>query len=212
VVWINFSFDISVKLFSLFLLFITILLLAPSFKKLFQFFILNKPTTLPYLRGQQLIQAKIIRYFAKAIILLFIFIETLLPYIQSGQFNDDKTPRLPLHGAYEITSIASDKTEEDLEDLNLKRFFIHRQAYFIFQYDDDSMEDFKLDIDTVRNMLNLTDYDGNSFALAYKVDKASNSIEIKSIDLGWIINSHPLPWKDLPLLQPLFHWTVDEIQ
>lgn len=212
VVWINFSFDISVKLFSLFLLLITILLLAPSFKNIFQFFVLNKPTRLPYLSAQQIFHSKVFRYSAKVVVIIFIFVETLLPYIQSGHFNDDKAPRHALHGTYEIISIESINTQKTIENLNLKRFFIHRQSYFIFQYEDDNLEDFHLTIDTSNQQFTLIDYDGNTFALDYEYDEASNNLEVRSKDFGWVLYSKVIQWKDLPLLQPLFHWTVDEIK
>lgn len=209
VVFVNFGFDISVKLFSSFMLLITFLLLTPSFKKVFQFFVLNKPTSLPYLTGKKLITSKATRLLLKAVIILFFFTESLLPYIKSGQYNDDNIPRNYLHGAYEVLSIDAEVTKENLA--GLKRFFIHRHNYFIFQYEDDTLEDFYLEVNPIQNQFILTNYEGKTIELQYKYSETSKRLEIKSVDLGWVIYSKVLPWRSLPLMQPLFHWTVDEI-
>lgn len=207
IVFINFSFDISVKLFSSFLLLINLLLLTPSFKKIFQFFVFNKPVSLNHLTGKELIASKALRLSLKAIIILFFFAESLLPYIQSGQYNDDNIARNHLHGAYEILAIDAEIMEGNLADL--KRFFIHRYNYFIFQYEDDTLEDFYLEVN--KNQLILTNYEGEKITLQYKYSETSRELEIKSVDFGWIIYSKELSWRKLPLMQPLFHWTVDEI-
>jgi len=209
VVFINFGFDISVKLFSSFLLLISLLLLAPSFKKVFEFFVLNKPTSLPYLTGKNIIASKALRIALKAIVILLFFTESLLPYIKSGQYNDDNIARNDLHGAYEILTIDSETTEENLA--NLKHFFIHRYNYFIFQYEDDTMEDFYLEVKPSQHQFILTNYEGETITLQYKYSETSKELEIKSVDFGWIIYSKELSWRNLPLMQPLFHWTVDEI-
>jgi len=207
VVFVNFSFDISVKLFSSFLLFINLLLLAPYFKKIIQFFVLNKMTSLSNLTGENLIRSKVIRYSIKAMTIGFIFMETLLPYIQSGNYNDDNAPRNPLHGAYKISISESNGVPENF---NIERFFIHRQGYFIFQYEDDSMEDYKLEI--FENQLILTDYDGVTIELDYNYSEDSKSLEIKSKEFGWTIHGKELNWRELPLMQESFHWTVDNYE
>ena len=206
VVFVNLSFDISDKLFSSFLLFINLLLLAPSFKKIIQFFVLNKSTALNYLAGSKIIASKTIRISIKTIVVLFIFMETLLPYIQSGNYNDDTVARNNLHGAYEISYSESKGLPESFK---IKRFFIHRQNYFIFQYENDSMEDFSLEIK--QNELILTDYEGEVITLEYTYSEDLKSLEIKSADFGWTIYGKEIPWRELPLMQPLFHWTVDGI-
>ncbi len=207
VVFINFGFDISVKLFSSFLLLTSLILLAPSFKSILKFFILSRPTSLPYLTGQAIIASNVVRFSLKAIIIIFIFTESLLPYLKSGQYNDDKIPRIYMHGAYEVLSMVPIATEDDKK--NIKRFFIHRNSYFIFQYEDDSMEDFYLEINTNQNEFQLTNYKGETLSLNYAYSKISRSLEIKSVTSNWVIQAKAINWQDLPLVQPLFHWTVD---
>lgn len=211
IVFINFGFDISVKLFSLFLLLVNLLLLAPSAKRIIQFFVLNKPTSLPYLTGEQFINSTAFRLSIKTAIVLILFTESLLPYLISGQFNDDNVLRNKFHGAYEIETIETGSANENKTDFNIKRFFIHRHHYFIFQFDDDRMEDYYLDIIPNKNQFRLTNYDGETFTLEYNYSEKLKRLEIKSTDFNWTLHSKALPWKNLPLLQPLFHWTVDSV-
>lgn len=211
IVGVNFSFDISVKLFSSFLLLINLLLLVPSFKSLVQFFVLNKATLLPSLAGKELISSNRIRLFFKSIIIIFFFTESLLPYIQSGQYNDDNAPKNYLHGAYQIAASEIDTTQEVSENLGIKRIFIHRHNYLIFQYEDDEMEDFSLEINPSQKQFILTSYDGEIITLEYSYLEDSKSLELRSKELGWTIYFKAVDWRELPLLQPLFHWTVDGV-
>lgn len=143
--------------------------------------------------------------------ILFIFFESLYPYIQNDEFNDDNTLRNPLHGAYEVLEIKKDEQHKNAANLKIKRIFIHRKNYLIFQYTDDTMEDFYLEINSSKNQFLLTNYYHEKIKLQYKYSNASKILELESQDLGIIIYSKSLPWKKLSLLQPLFHWTVDEI-
>ncbi|TPG45309.1 hypothetical protein [Flavobacterium pectinovorum] len=211
VVFINFGFDISVKLYSLFLLLLCFLLLVPNLKKIALFFISNKPTALCHFKGSDLITSKSIKTTVKIIVILFILMESVFPYFQKENFNDDNMTRNPLHGAYEVVKIEKKETPKPAVNLKIKRIFIHRNNYFIFQYTDDTMEDFHLEINETKNQFVLTNYNGERIKLQYKYSGNSKILEIHSPELGITIYSKALPWKKLPLLQPLFHWTVDEI-
>lgn len=204
VVLVNFSFDISVKLYSLFLLLMTGLLLAPYVKRFFTFLVLQQTSIISVFSGKYIFKSKGLRYVMKGVVVLFIITETLVPYIQSGNYNDDIAQRNYLHGAYEVTSTKSHNVN------NIKRFFVHRQDYFILQYNDDSMEDFHLKIDSTLNHFILTNYDEKSIVIDYNYNENSKELSLLSKELGWEIQSTTIPWKELPLMQPLFHWTVDE--
>lgn len=211
VVFINFGFDISVKLYSLFLLLICFLLLVPNLKKLIHFFISNQPTVLSSFKGSEIIYSKSTRIAIKTLIIFFIFTESLFPYIRNQNFNNDNTIQNPLRGAYEVVKIEQNKTNKNSVNLKIKRIFIHRDNYFIFQYTDDTMEDFYLEINETRNQFTLTNYNGEKIKLNYKFVENSKTLAIYSPELGINIYSKSLPWKKMPLIQPLFHWTVDEI-
>lgn len=208
VVFVNFGFDISVKLFSLFLLFLTVILIIPSLRQLISFFIGQQSVKLKRIRGAEFISSQNIRWGIKTIVILFFVAETVIPYVQNGHFNDDRIARNYLHGAYEVEKIKGNK-EQDLPEI--KRVFIHRRNYFIMQFTDDTMEDFKLEIDQSNNLLVLTTYDSETITIKYNFNEAQKELKLEFEELGWVIHSKKLPWKDLPLLQPLFHWTVDGV-
>lgn len=211
VVFVNFGFDISVKIYSSFLFLICIILLVPAFNRLFQFLILNKSVQLPIITGQNLFRSKILKLSLKMILLLFIFAESILPHIQSTE-NHNEISQNKLHGAYEILKITDSKDIEIQTDWPIKRLFIHKQNYLIFQYKNDSMQDFYFEINPGKNKLILQDYDGQTSEILYSYDANSEILKLYFIEKDLIISAKLLPLKDLPLLQPLFHWSVDEIE
>lgn len=211
VVFINFGFDISVKLYSLFLLFCCFLLLAPSAHAFLHFFVLHKPAQLKGINGETITPSKNIRLSLKGLMMIGFFVESLFPYIQAEEYHDNSATRKYLHGAYEILEVKKEKKYEKTLNTNIKRVFIHRHNYFIFQYADDSMQDFHLEIKPNKSEFILTDYDGKQMKLQYHYSENSKILEFKFVDYGITFYSKSLLWQDLPLLQPLFHWTVDEI-
>lgn len=212
IVFINFGFDISVKLYSMFLLLICFLLLVPHLKKIILFFTSNQSMNLSSFKGSDIITSKSARIIIKTLIVFFIFTESLFPYIRNQNFNNDNTIQNPLHGAYEVVKVEKNKTKKNSVNLKIKRIFIHRDNYFIFQYEDDTMEDFYLEINEVKNQLILTNYNSQKIRLHYKFADHSKTLTISSPELGITFYTKSLPWKQMPLLQPLFHWTVDEIR
>lgn len=211
VVSINFSFDISVKLFSVFLLLVTLTLLAPNLKNLIWFFVLQRPTSLKQEETRITFKKSGVKYGIKSAFIAILLLESLFPYLVSGVYNDDNAPRPYLHGAYEVTQI----TLPDLcvDTPKIKRVFIHRRNYFILQYEDESMEDFQLVIDPLNQEFRLTDYDEKEHILmySYNSEKKELILNFSPQTSGMIIYLKALDWEKLPALQPLFHWTVDEI-
>jgi hypothetical protein len=212
VVAINFGFDISVKLYSLFLLFLTVYLLAPYFKRLYNFFILHKkehdnsftenpgPVKNIFLSG-------FIKWFIAGIICLEIF----YPFIRSNNFNGDTSIRPYLHGAYEVKQAFL--VNDTLVPINspFKKIFIHRQGYIVFQNQDDGMKDYKLQYDTAGKTLLLTDYQMHQIRLSFSYQSADSILTLKYADGGkeYQLISKALNWRKLPALQKGFHWTVD---
>lgn len=209
VVCINFSFDISVKLFSSFLLLITLLLLTPNLKILHQLFVQSKVVQLNVLSGKGLIHSPVVRISIKSFVIILFLVESFFPYWQMGNFNDDNMPRNYLHGAYEVTETITSNTQMNLPPL--KRIFIHRSNYFIFQYENETMEDYHLEISQTQQTFTLTNYDSEKIELNYHYDQENKTLQLTSSELGFEIHTKTLDWESLPLLQPLFHWTVDEV-
>lgn len=211
VVLVNLGFDISVKLYSSFLFLICLTLLAPAFTSLFQFLILNKSVQLKIITGQNLFRSKILKLSLKVLLLLFIFAESLLPHIQSTE-NQHEISQNKLHGAYEILKLTDGQKAEITMTLKPKRLFIHKNNYLIFQYENDAMQDFYFEINIDKREFILHDYDGQTSEIRYEYDESSKILTLHFVEKDLIIEAKALLWKELPLLQPLFHWSVDEIE
>ncbi len=211
VVSINFSFDISVKLFSVFLLLVTLTLLAPNLKNLIWFFVLQRPTSLKQDDYRITFKKSGVKYGIKSAFIAILLLESLFPYLASGVYNDDNAPRPYLHGAYEVTQITL--PDLSVETPKIKRVFIHRRNYFILQYEDESLEDFQLVIDPLKQEFKLTDYDEKEHILmyTYNAQKKELILYFSPQKGGMTVYLKALDWQNLPALQPLFHWTVDEI-
>jgi hypothetical protein len=211
VVSINFSFDISVKLFSVFLLLVATLLLTPNLKNLIRFFVLQQTTSLKQEEEIVTFKKSGVKYTIKLVVITLLMFESLYPYLASGVYNDDNAPRPYLHGAYEVTQITLPDLSVDTP--KIKRVFIHRRNYFILQYEDESMEDFQLIIDPLKQEFKLTDYDEKEHILTYTFNTQKNELILyfSPETFGMTVYLKALDWQNLPALQPLFHWTVDEI-
>ena len=206
---INFCFDISVKIYSCLLLFLAVLSLAPNAMILFRFFTRQKPATLHEdlpLTGSK--SASLNGVLRTGLIGVF-FLEAMLPYLQSGHFNDDHVPRPFLHGAYAIEEV-SDAENSGLE--NMKRIFIHRNGYLIFEDEQEEMQDLHLQIDTVKRKFLLTDYGGNTTVLDYFYDPRDSVLELNAVDKKIKLRAKALDWKGLPALKDEFHWIVDPLE
>ena len=101
IVAVNFSFDISVKLHSGFLLLLTLLLLWRYAHTLYRFFISKA--------SAQLIEHKIpftistgVKAGLKTFAMCVLLFEAFYPFIKTKKFNDDLAARPYLHGAYEV--------------------------------------------------------------------------------------------------------------
>jgi hypothetical protein len=102
--------------------------------------------------------------------------------------------------------------EEDNFEMDLKRLFVHRNNYLILQYNDDRMEDFYLEIEPIKEQFIVTNYEGERMVVPYKYSQTTKTLSLQFSDLGMTVHAESIPWRDLPILQPLFHGTVDEVE
>lgn len=151
---INIGFDVTVKLYSFFLLMISIVIVMPSFKVVALFFVgrsLQLQLELPnYIRWKAY-------YYLKILVLLIIFIECQFKYFASWNFNDDNFPRPKLNGAYQVISSESE---------DLVRIHFHRNGYLILESNKSEFQDYKMNL-SGENIL-LMDYDLKEFVLKYE--------------------------------------------
>jgi hypothetical protein len=205
---INFSFDISVKTFTLFLLAAVVFCIYPELKTIYTFFFQHKQVQLLATKQTATTHNKWMQLFLSIALICFI----LCPYFFAGNFNDDKQERPVLHGAYNITGFIINSDTLNRCDFPYKRFFIHRDGYIIFQGIDDSMIDYFSYTDPAKKQLTLIDYKKNRVLISYTYIDKTGALKLEFNSKKWIINATLIDWKSLPALQDKFHFTVDEIK
>jgi hypothetical protein len=195
VVAINFSYSISVKLFSLFLLILALFLAFRTLKKTWYLFQTGQFSTTDFFEPTHSFKMPFYP-FLKLLVISLLFTEALTPAIKSSNFNDDKVPRPLYHGAYSVQE----------NQWGIKRFFIHRDGYLIFQHNDDAFSDFTFVL-TGKDKFLVTDYSlkQQQGYIHWEENKKVLNLHVNGIDLsGTQLNT-----KKMPLLNSTFAWTVD---
>ena len=206
---INIGFDISVKLFTAFLLLVLFLNIYPSLRSLYAFFIQHRQVQLAVSFPHTIPVNKWLHVSLSASLVGCI----LFPYLSSGNLNDDYAKRPPLHGAYSIEHFIIGNDTLSHCDFPYKRFFIHRNSYIIFQQKDDTMVDYFFAINAEKKQLEIQDYQKNKISVTYNYNGKTGALQLFfENEARWIIEGKSLNWKALPALQDKLHYTIDEIK
>ncbi len=211
---INFCFDISVKLYSSFLLLLSILIvLGHSGSTDFDILYKIKPgIALKEFYGKYF--NKTIYRILKIGIIGFLVLNLFYPYYYTGNYNDDAAPRPAFHGAYDIPVfiINGDTIPSLLTDQRRwKKAFVHRRGYFIIQAMNDQMKDYKFEADTIRKIWILEDYtNGVKIDFNYKkINEDEILLERITSKDSIKIYLNKINIEQLPIRQKDFHWTID---
>lgn len=214
---INLGFNISVKLYASFFLFLSFTLISPYLQSLYAFFIHQKVSKSKiWFPAFSSPQRRFQYSFIKTISIWFLLFECLVPYFKVNNFNDDTQTRPLFHGAYRVTSF----TKEGFSIPPLptfskrwKRVFIHRRGYFIIQTMDEKMQDyqFRYDLTSQQFLLEHTET-LIEYPLEYQQSERGDLtlngfIEDQNIQ----VRLTQLDWEQLPLLKQDFSWTIDAI-
>jgi hypothetical protein len=199
VVIINFTFDISVKMFSLLLLAMAVYVAWPQLKALFAFLLTQKAITLP--KQKTIIIPTYLKAGLKCFAIGMMALVACIPQMAQPYQN-------ALTGAYEVTEYTRDGKVQDPCTLLMKRLYIHPKNYIIMETGD-GMKDFYFTQDTKTQVLTLVDFIGNHHKIHYR--KQGNTMVFDFLD-GRKMVTTPLPWQQLPALQPQFHFTIDSIE
>lgn len=213
VVALNFSFDISVKVFSIFLLALCVILILPYAKQLLQLFIYQQKAELKLWQPVYSHRQNKIHVLAKSALIVLILFDVLSPYFIAHNFNDDVRERPPLHGAYTTTLFI--KNGDTLAPLltnkrYIKRVFINRAGYFITQTVDDVMIDYKLSYET-ENILKLNNYYINKPSSLTFNQTTDSTLQFEGVldNDTVLIRTQKINLQQLPLLRKEFNWTID---
>lgn len=155
---VNIGFNISVKAFAFFLLFLNLLLLSENIKNLFVFFVFGKSAKL----NQSQISNINSKYYTaiKTFIVLMVLLESFYPQISNFFSKQNETKA---SAVYELVNRNDSVAKQDI-----KRLFIHSHHFLILQFQNDSMQDYKLAIDTLQKQFIIQDYSNKIFKLDYK--------------------------------------------
>ncbi len=181
IVAINFCFDISVKLYSLYLLALALLLVWPyAYARL-----RNRQVKL-WLPSFDSKQQRGIYISIKVACVILIFADASWAYVHNSNFNDDTAPRPFLHGAYQVTLfVRNNDTLPPLETdtARWRRMFIHRRGYFIAQHMNDELKDYTLIYDTANKYLMISDARDRPQGL-FQYERPNDSALVLHGDLG----------------------------
>lgn len=170
---VNFGFNISVKCFGFLLLFLNVISLQNFIQILIDFFVKGRSVSLNhfplFIKNQKLY------IMIKSFVILMMLLESFYPQISNfvSKQNNMKTS-----AAYELLN-----RNDSNSKLDIKRLFIHSHDYLILQFQNDSMQDYKLEIDTLQRQFIIQDYSNKIFNLNYKkYTKDSLIIQLPDID------------------------------
>jgi hypothetical protein len=196
VVAINFSYSISVKILSLFLLILALFLAFRTIKNTWHLFQTGQFSTTDFFEPTR--SYKMPFYpFVKSLLIGLLFMEALAPAIKSGNFNDDKVLRPLYHGAYKVQE----------NQWGIKRFFIHRDGYLIFQSEDDTFTDYKFHL-LENGVFLLKDYQLRKQEGRLKWNPESRTLQLSLNSISII--GKQIDLEQVPLLQSQFSWTIDQ--
>ncbi len=216
VVMINVSFDISVKILSSFLLFLSVLIILPDLSNLYRFFFQGQAVGIDSCHPQYATQKQFWWYsLGKSLVIGLLLLDVILPYFKTQNFNDDLVPRPFLHGAYEVETFAVN--QDTIPPLlphpsRWKRFFVHREGYFIAEDMQEEMWDFPLQSTPHSKQMVLKEASGQQLVFQYDYSPSDSVLVLKGIlQTDTIrIEATQLNLQKLPLLQKHTNWTIDD--
>lgn len=212
VVLLNFSFDVSVKLLSLFLLLLAFIAAWPALKKLYALFIL-KQTVQPIDETPLFTKPRRLIYIITKTLLIAAFLcESLCGFIRTGNYNDDLVARPLLHGAYEVQLQINQGNELVLpltgNAESIRRIFIHRKGHLIFQMNDERMISHTLVYDTLLHQLYLQR--PKQAHTVWDFELRNDTLTLKNNSSPEEIRAVARDWKELPLLKRNWEWVSEE--
>ncbi|UKN00957.1 hypothetical protein K6119_14575 [Paracrocinitomix mangrovi] len=201
VLLINLGFDISVKLYSFLLLFISLLALSPQLKPLYCLLIKRENVALA--EEERLSIKSPIRKSLKFLVIGMILIEAIKFPLTTGYFSDDNLPRHELHGAYEY---------EEPSHVGLERFYFHRRNFLIFEFSGYHFESYEIKFDKSDKIFTAENESKDHLIVyAFKLYQQDEQtfVELRDMKTGHIIRGRKIEYRGLPALKDDFHWTIE---
>ena len=203
---VNISYDISVKLFSSYLVLLSLLIFSRELKATIHFFIYRQQIQLPKLTiAFTNTTAKKIYLALKTTLIAALIISSLEYHFRSETFNNSEVQKPVLHGAYQVLHYHCTDTLSTFTP-QPKRVFFHRGGYFILQDDSDMMQDFPITLSTRSQSIRITTENRHA-AISLRYSLHADSLSLNNEQYQFILKE--IPTQQLPLLQDDFNWTID---
>lgn len=198
---INFSFDITVKLLSMYLVILSIYVISPFLKNMFSFFVLQTESSI---KSEKRINLRPkIRLMVKSLVVVLLFTEVLISYVQIGFFNGREMEKIAHFGSYEVKTADS----EMLGIKQVKRIHIHSKGYLILEDSKGHFSDFPIRIAPDQSIIV-----GEQNCRIFVVNTRGNAEFRLQKDSGeQHISTQKINLDTLPARDDSFHWTVDEM-
>lgn len=204
---INFGFDISVKLLSSFMLFLSIWLLAPQLSALLRF-LMGKEVSKLEASAQHVLFSKprINRAFNLFVISMIALAASIAhwSYPMRGATNAKLEI---LDGAYDV-SITSSSARD-----GVKRFFFQRSGHLLIQYSDGSIHSQWIQMEPLKPEFITLEKDGMGALWTYELSEDENTVTLTTNrhDKSSRYVGKRLDWKSLPALRKDFHWAIEDV-
>jgi hypothetical protein len=178
VLMLNVGFGITVKIFSSFLLLLSLILIFPYLKQFVRFFtgkeVRLNPEPIPTLKNE-----RFNRFYPlmKGVVIGLILYESLGMYFEHSHFNGDQQPKPFMAGAYQMLP----------NKQGVKRLFFHKDNYFITQSFADEFRDYPLS------------WNGNSLLLTNQIKEKSeldlSTLGSDKFELTGVFFGDSVSWK-----------------
>ncbi|RYY94843.1 MAG: hypothetical protein EOO11_17075 [Chitinophagaceae bacterium] len=202
---VDLCFGIGVRLFSGFLLLLTLLLLAPDARAWIAFLkgeaVAARTDESPITRA--LPETHMVRRYGRWMplwVLGLIALEALWPALRSGNWNDDVAARPPMHGAWAVLEQAPE-TQGGLP--RAQRLLVHRSGYFVLQDSLERLHPHPYNYDSARQLLNIGFEGGDwrSYRCRFRRGDSLLLLFGNADSTVPLLRARALDWRALPALQ-----------
>ncbi|MFF3873566.1 DoxX family protein [Streptomyces sp. NPDC001978] len=216
---LNMTFDVPVKIHSFHLLLLSLVLLAPDFRRLANFFLSGRaaaPSTQPQLFRTR--RANRIASAAQVALALWIIVSAVHTnwMLWVGPYGGGRdTP--PLYGVWNVAAFSVDGQQRPpllTDNVRWRRVIFDRPGEVTFQGMDDSFVQKEAKVEIDRHMVTLAKSDGESRATTFTFEQPTAN----RLMLNGELNGHKirmalerLDTKSFPLVEREFHWVQEDV-
>lgn len=203
-VWaVNFSFDITVKLFS------SLLLACTIYQLWFYRKVIAAITTLNFSNNFQdaltnRTKSSLLNRLVKGTILSLFIVEIFTPFIESETLNQDNRQKPSFYGSFYIEQ----NEENSIIPGNTSRIHFHKDGYLITENNQQEFEDYKIDMSIGNNSFSI-----KATNHLFRFYEEKNTVQLKVIKNKDTcnLNLRRIKNQNLPISNDGFHLTAEQI-